>query len=327
MAKKRKNTARKSIGGSAKRFHVLVVPDRALHPRSPSLSPGVSCTTTAPAADQAASSLPMDLDREEEEEEQVDSQGDDVCFSLSFQRRTLFVCSGVPSVLMATTYSLLVTVAVLSTVPHAFLAWPRSLLMTLAPTTTLALAVPIEARRSMYSTFLYETHWMLLTLLQGLFHQDGRPVFQEGMTLTSHNVTPTIRNRLRTPRLVIIEFVLEELFGVGSAGQMLYLSLVPNYTSDSRKNIRHESIKFDLNNANAFAKHKKAVSRKVKNLQQLYVFPSISAIAPSPYLPLAIPLIMQFLSSTPIQMIPPVISSSPPTMKIVRRLWPANLYP
>lgn len=116
---------------------------------------------------------------------------------------------------------------------------------------------------------------MLLTPLQGLFHQDGRPVFQEGMVLTSHNVTPTIKNRLRTPRLVIIEFVLDELSDVGSAGQMLYLSLVPNYTRDTRHNIRHESIKFDLKNDKATATHMKSVSKKLKNLQQLYVLPSL----------------------------------------------------
>jgi len=117
------------------------------------------------------------------------------------------------------------------------------------------------------------TDCILLTASQGLFRRDGRPFFQEGMALTSHNVTPTIKNRLRTPRLVIIEFVLEDLFDVGSAGQMLYLSLAPNYINDNRKNIHHECIRFNLKNQKVINNHGRSVLRKLKAMQKMYLPP------------------------------------------------------
>jgi hypothetical protein len=80
------------------------------------------------------------------------------------------------------------------------------------------------------------------------------------MEIRSHNIQPSIQNRLRTPRLVIIEFILEGLPDVGTPGQMLYLSLAPNYIS--------EKIRFDLKNDTAVRKHIKAVSERVKAMKK-----------------------------------------------------------
>jgi len=91
------------------------------------------------------------------------------------------------------------------------------------------------------------------------------------MLVTSHNVTATFKNRLRTPRLVIIEFVLEELPVVGTPGQMLHLSLLPNYTSAA--DLHHETIRFDIKNDEAFCKHGAFVSDRVGKLKAMCVSP------------------------------------------------------
>ena len=83
---KRKMTARKSVGGTAKQVQLLPVSDRVLHSRTTSQSPSVIPT------DPPQTPLPMDVDREEggkeeeeeeEEEEEGELQSDDVrIFSL-----------------------------------------------------------------------------------------------------------------------------------------------------------------------------------------------------------------------------------------------------
>jgi hypothetical protein len=91
------------------------------------------------------------------------------------------------------------------------------------------------------------------------------------MAINSHNITATFKIRLRTPRLVIIEFILEELPDVGSPGQMLYLSLLPNYTSEN--DLRHEKIRFDLKNTKVVEEHTASVSDRVKRLREMCVSP------------------------------------------------------
>ena len=132
---------------------------------------------------------------------------------------------------------------------------------------------------------------ILLTPSQGLFHRDGHPVFQEGMVLASHNVTPTIKNRLRTPHLVTIEFVLDNLWDIGSAGQMLFLSLAPNYIGSNRQNIHHECIQFNLKNGRAIKNQLVSVLKRLQKLQQKYLTPlcSILVTTSSPHLPPEIP--------------------------------------
>lgn len=90
------------------------------------------------------------------------------------------------------------------------------------------------------------------------------------MNLTAHNITNSISNRLRSPRLVIIEFVLDELSGIGSAGQMLYLSLFPNYVK--KGDLHHEKISFDLKNEQATSVHIASMPKRVRALKKLCVF-------------------------------------------------------
>lgn len=143
------------------------------------------------------------------------------------------------------------------------------------------------------------------------------------MAVASHNVTSTIKNRLRTPRLVIIEFVLDSLWDIGSAGQMLFLSLAPNYVGSNRKNIHHECIRFNFKNGKAIENQPVSVLKRLRKLQK-YLTPlcSILVTKSSPHSPPEIPLITLSLSSTPIQTTRLVIYSSPPKMTRQGRLWP-----
>jgi hypothetical protein len=91
------------------------------------------------------------------------------------------------------------------------------------------------------------------------------------MVVQAHNIQASIKSRLRTPRLLIIEFILEELPELGSAGEMLYLSLIPNYTGKA-KNLHHQRIRFDLKNGAAISKHIDSVKALAKKLQKMYAF-------------------------------------------------------
>ena len=113
---------------------------------------------------------------------------------------------------------------------------------------------------------------MILNSCQGLYHGNGHPVFPEGMQIDTHNLAAAVKNWLRTPRLVIIEFILEDLIGIGATGDMLLLSLASNYAPGNRSNIHHEKISFDLKNDNTILQHKHSVSRTVQKLKDMCVF-------------------------------------------------------
>lgn len=87
------------------------------------------------------------------------------------------------------------------------------------------------------------------------------------MTVVSHNVMESLASRIKTPRLVIIEFILSDLPAIGSAGQMLYLSLVPNYVN--KKDLHHEQIIFDLKNEEVITEHVEFVAETVRRLKGL----------------------------------------------------------
>ena len=87
------------------------------------------------------------------------------------------------------------------------------------------------------------------------------------MTILAHNIQPTVKNRLRTPRLLILEFALQELPSEGSPGQMLYLSLFQNYLK--KADLHFERIQFDLKNERAREDHVKYVSGRVKELKRM----------------------------------------------------------
>lgn len=88
------------------------------------------------------------------------------------------------------------------------------------------------------------------------------------MAIASHNVPASIKSRLKSPRLLIIEFILQELVDVGSPGQMLYMSLVPNYIKTNRNSIHYEQIAFNLKNSRVTDKHMASVSAIVKKLKK-----------------------------------------------------------
>jgi hypothetical protein len=54
-------------------------------------------------------------------------------------------------------------------------------------------------------------------------------MFPKGMATSATNPGGPRRQRVRSPRLVIIEFVLDDLPHIGTTGQLLYLSLAQNY--------------------------------------------------------------------------------------------------
>lgn len=112
---------------------------------------------------------------------------------------------------------------------------------------------------------------MVLISSQGLYDGDN-PVFSEGMAIASHNVTATVKNRLRTPRLAIIEFILDELSETGNTGKMLHLSLVSNYPSEKRGDLHHEVIRFNLHNDKAIGEHQAFVKKRVGELRKMQVF-------------------------------------------------------
>jgi hypothetical protein len=88
------------------------------------------------------------------------------------------------------------------------------------------------------------------------------------MVVTAHNVTATVKNRLKTPRLAIIEFILEGLPTTGSAGQLLHLSLAPNYTQNPQ-DLHYEQVAFDIKDAAAQDNHQVTVSERVGELKAM----------------------------------------------------------
>ena len=79
---------------------------------------------------------------------------------------------------------------------------------------------------------------------KGLYDSDSNPVFKEGMVISAHAPPAPRKQRVRTPSLVIIEFILDALPHVGTAGQMLYLSLVRNYNTPAY--LHHEMVFFEV---------------------------------------------------------------------------------
>jgi hypothetical protein len=101
--------------------------------------------------------------------------------------------------------------------------------------------------------------------LQGLYQPDQSPVFPDGMAISAHNPAAARKQRVKTPHLTIIELVLDQLPHVGTAGQLLYLSLIQNYATDSSK-LHHELIFFDV--GNGLDAHNMKMSQAVKELQK-----------------------------------------------------------
>jgi hypothetical protein len=104
---------------------------------------------------------------------------------------------------------------------------------------------------------------------QGFYKPDGTPVFPDGMAISAHNPTNARKQRVRTPSLVILEFTLSQLPHIGTAGQLLHLSLAQNYLVVPER-LHHEPVFFDISSADELAKHAAMVSKLVKELQKRY---------------------------------------------------------
>jgi hypothetical protein len=94
------------------------------------------------------------------------------------------------------------------------------------------------------------------------------------MVIAAHNPVNPRKQRLRTPQLVIVELILEELpYRLGTAGDLLQISLGSNYQAAPHR-ICHEMIDFEISSGKALTKHSARVASLVRQLQKGYVLPS-----------------------------------------------------
>ena len=92
------------------------------------------------------------------------------------------------------------------------------------------------------------------------------------MALNSHDIRPGTNNRVKTPHLVIIEFMLAELHEPGSSGEILSMSLSSNYIY--LEDLHYEKIQFDLKHSGAIQLHMNYMSEKVEELKRTYILSS-----------------------------------------------------
>jgi len=88
------------------------------------------------------------------------------------------------------------------------------------------------------------------------------------MYIKTRYLGASVKNRLRTPRLVIIEFTLAGLPTRGGPGQLLELSLAANYMPNP-KDLHYEQIVFDIKDDDAFEVHADLVTSTVTRLQAM----------------------------------------------------------
>ena len=89
------------------------------------------------------------------------------------------------------------------------------------------------------------------------------------MVIAAHQPANPLKQRIKTPSLVIVELVLSSLPQVGTAGQLLYLSLAQNYVvAPSRLYL--QSIVFDYQQKYLLG-HIIRMSNIVKQLQMMCV--------------------------------------------------------
>lgn len=101
---------------------------------------------------------------------------------------------------------------------------------------------------------------------QGLYRPDGSPLFPCGMATSAHNPANPRKQRVRSPRLVIIEFVLNDLSHMGTTGQILQLTLAQNYVA-TQDRLHHELIFFEIN-PNNLDDHTSRMSKIMEELQK-----------------------------------------------------------
>ena len=87
------------------------------------------------------------------------------------------------------------------------------------------------------------------------------------MVVSTHNPANPQKQRVRSPSLVILEFVLGGLPQVGTAGQLLHLSLIQNYVVEPHR-LHHEQITFELSSPKEIEKHSTQMVTTVNALQE-----------------------------------------------------------
>ena len=92
-------------------------------------------------------------------------------------------------------------------------------------------------------------------------------MFPDGMGINVHNPANACKQRVKTPSLVIIEFVLDQLPHTGTAGQLLYLSLAQNYMVTPSK-LHHELIFFDISSTDQLDDYAAQVSKITEGLHK-----------------------------------------------------------
>lgn len=100
-----------------------------------------------------------------------------------------------------------------------------------------------------------------------MFRPDGKPLYENGMAVAAHRPVDGRKQRLKTPRLLILEFILQELpTHLGTPGTQLRMSLAPNYQAAGYQ-IQHEIIIFEICDGEALAEHAGKVDQLADQLR------------------------------------------------------------
>ena len=92
-------------------------------------------------------------------------------------------------------------------------------------------------------------------------------MFPGGMAIAAHNPANARQQRVKTPFLIIIEFVMDQLPHIGTTGQLLHLSLAQNYIPTPEK-LHHELIFFEGASTTHLASHTAKVLKAVKKFRK-----------------------------------------------------------
>lgn len=90
------------------------------------------------------------------------------------------------------------------------------------------------------------------------------------MPVSAHNPASARKQRIQSPSLVIIEFVLDSLSHVGTAGQLLHLLLMQGYVAVPHR-LHHKMIPFNIGSLGDLGKHASHMAKIVQELQKGYV--------------------------------------------------------
>ncbi|KAF9778841.1 hypothetical protein BJ322DRAFT_1024720 [Thelephora terrestris] len=239
MVKRRKNTARKSVGGLAKRIELVPVPDRLLRSRSASSrgsrSSSVASAVPTPPPMEIEGGDQGDVMQVEEnldKPEAGDPFTDDWCALCSDGHDTLVTCNNCGAANCGT-------------------------------------CVPglIEVTNQVLSTCYYKcvgcTHRGALFEFLGALLQEQR---EASLSIGYGGGYPQSYQYIQEPAQNTL------------IGSMLFMSLVSNYTREHKGNIHHEKILFDLNNDEAQKQHEASMVKRVQRLRKMNTFDHVVVI-------------------------------------------------